>query len=72
VAEYHGDGCIMDVTVLEDNCDKERVRYRFRINKIIQSSKSLKGLEVGNEFSAEKKRGVIYHGWWHLFGYEIH
>jgi hypothetical protein len=70
MAEYHEDGCIIDVTVLEDNSDKERVRYKFRINKILQSSGIFEGVEEGKEFTAEKKRGVVYSGLWHLFGYE--
>jgi hypothetical protein len=70
MAEYHENGCIMDVTVLEDYSDKERVRYRFRINKILQSSGLFEGVEEGKEFTAEKKRGVVYSGLWHLFDYK--
>jgi hypothetical protein len=68
VAEYLEDGCIMDVTVLEDNGDKEWERYTLRVNKIYQSSILFKDPEVGKEFTVIKKRGAGCNGLWHLFG----
>jgi hypothetical protein len=68
MAEYLEDGCIMDVTVLEDNSDKEWEGYKLRVNKIFQSSILFNDPEVGKEFTAIKKRGTGCSGLWHLFG----
>lgn len=70
MAEYHEDGMVCDVTILEDTSDNEWERYKLKVNKVLQSSSIVKDPEVGEEFSVEKARGISCSGLWHLFGYK--
>jgi hypothetical protein len=66
MAEYHEDGCVMDVTILEDRSDQEWESYLLRINSVLRSSNHYHSLETGGIFFAKKKRGVVYCGIWQL------
>lgn len=71
MAEYHEDGCILDVTVLEDNSTAELYVYTLQINKIIKSSRIVIDPVVGSTFICDKlKKGVMCMGMWSLYGYK--
>jgi hypothetical protein len=67
MAEYHEDGCVMDVTIMENNSDKERERYTLRVNRVLLPSGRFKAPESGKVIKVDKQRGVGYCGMWHLF-----
>lgn len=68
--EYHEDGMICDVTVLEDTSDEKWHRYKLRVNKILQSSAIFKDPKVNDEFCVQQVKGECFNGMWHLFGYD--
>ena len=71
MAEYHEDGAILDVTVLEDTSDTEWFRYKLRVNQVIQSSRLVNDPAIGEIFDVNKRKvGAGCWGMWHLYGYD--
>lgn len=71
MAEFHEDGAVLDVTVLEDTSDDTWFRYKLQINKILQSSSIHNDPAIGEVFTVDKlKVGSDCWGMWHLHGYE--
>lgn len=69
--EYHEDGMICEVDVLDDQSDDNWYRYNLRIKRIFQHSRIFKSPPIGEEFSVTKRRNSgSCPGMWHLFGYQ--
>jgi hypothetical protein len=71
MAEFHEDGVILDVDVLEDTSDDEWFRYKLRVNKVIQSSEFIYDPAIGAVFVVNKvKKDAGCFGMWYLYGYD--
>ena len=68
MVEYHEDGSVFEVEVLEDTSDAEWERYKLKITAVLQVSFLCPG-RVGEVYDVEAKRGCCFSGMWHLYGY---
>jgi hypothetical protein len=67
--EFHEDGMVCEVEVLEDTSDVDWDRYKLRVKRILAQSSIFKSPEIGEEFSVEQSRHGAWGGMWHLTGY---
>jgi len=66
MAEYHEDGCVMDVEILADHSDSEYERYTLKVINIKQKSLIFKSPKIGTAFDCSKKIGVSCYCLWRL------
>jgi len=67
-AFYHEDGEVDEVLVLENNSDKDWIKYKLEVKKVLQESSFVNPSEVGSSAEVAKKRemGGACGGLWHL------
>lgn len=67
-AFYHEDGEVDEVLVLENNSDKDWIKYKLEVKKVLQNSSFVKPSEVGDTTDVVKARNIGggCNGLWHL------
>jgi hypothetical protein len=63
VGEFHEDGMVFDVEVMEDTSDDEWVRLRVKVLKLIRESKMFYSPDVGEVFDVAARREGRQGGW---------
>lgn len=60
------DGWIAEVEILEDNSDKEWLRYKLRVIRTLQPPHLYTTPADGEIFSVDRRKGCAFGGMWHL------
>jgi hypothetical protein len=65
-AFYHEDGEVDEVLVLENNSDKDWIKYKLEVKKVLQESSFVKPNDVGDRANVAKARdsdgcGLLWH-----------